>query len=80
MSGEKLSEPKGYEAPSRSIGCPSHLKNAIGEGRRPELAGGGLIRSRGGWSAEKAMRRSKERELIDDLVAALISFDSFLIL
>ena len=28
---------------------------AIDEGRRPELVGGGLIRSLGGWSAVKAM-------------------------
>ncbi|MFY9706585.1 MAG: hypothetical protein WBV95_16795 [Desulfobacterales bacterium] len=41
------------------------VKKAIGEGRRPELVGGGLIRSLGGWSSVKARRRSGERELSD---------------
>ena len=36
----------------------NYVKKGIGEGRRPELVGGGLIRSQGGWSAVKAMRRS----------------------
>jgi REP element-mobilizing transposase RayT len=46
----------------------SYVKKAIGEGRRPELVGGGLIRSLGGWSAVKAMRRSGECELSDDRI------------
>jgi len=58
----------------------NHVKKAIGEGRRTELVGGGLIPSPAGWSAMKSMRRAGERELSDDRVAALISFDSFLIL
>jgi hypothetical protein len=40
----------------------------IGEGRRPELIGGGLIRSLGRWSAVKAMRRSRECEFSDDRI------------
>ena len=35
----------------------NYVKKAIDEGRRPELVGGGLIRSLGGWAAVKAMRR-----------------------
>ena len=35
----------------------NHVKKGIDQGRRPELVGGGLIRSMGGWSAIKAMRR-----------------------
>jgi len=42
-----------------------HVQKGIDQGRRPELVGGGLIRSMGGWSAVKAMRRSGERELSD---------------
>ena len=42
-----------------------HVKKGIDQGRRPELVGGGLIRSMGGWSAVKAMRRSGDRELSD---------------
>jgi hypothetical protein len=46
----------------------SYVEGAIGEGRRPELVGGGLIRSLGGWSAVKAIRRTGERELSDDRI------------
>jgi len=46
----------------------SYVQKAVGEGRRPELVGGGLVRSMGGWSAVKAMRRSGERELSDDRI------------
>ena len=31
-----------------------YVKKAIAQGRRPELVGGGLIRSAGGWSVIKA--------------------------
>ncbi len=41
------------------------VKKGIDEGRRPELVGGGLVRSLGGWSVVKALRRSGERELSD---------------
>lgn len=33
------------------------VKGGMDQGRRPELVGGGLIRSRGGWSVVKALRR-----------------------
>ena len=46
----------------------NYVKKAVGEGRRPELVGGGLVRSMGGWSVVKAMRRSGERELSDDRI------------
>ena len=46
----------------------NYVKKGIGEGRRPELVGGGLIRSMGGWSAVKALRRSGDRELGDDRI------------
>jgi putative transposase len=38
------------------------------QGRRPELVGGGLIRSLGGWSAVKGMRRSGMRERSDERI------------
>jgi len=44
------------------------VKKGIDQGRRPELVGGGLIRSLGGWSAVKAMRHSGDRELSDDRI------------
>jgi putative transposase len=46
----------------------SYVKKGIDQGRRPELVGGGLIRSLGGWSAVKALRRAGERELSDDRI------------
>ena len=46
----------------------NYVKKGIDQGRRPELVGGGLIRSLGGWSAVKAMRRSGDRELCDDRI------------
>jgi hypothetical protein len=35
------------------------------QGRRPELTGGGLVRSAGGWSEVMAMRRQKRPEAAD---------------
>jgi len=49
-------------------GYRRYVEKAIGEGRRPELVGGGLIRSLGGWSAVKAIRHSGDRELSDDRI------------
>ncbi len=46
----------------------NYVQKGINEGRRPELVGGGLIRSLGGWSQVKALRRSAERELSDDRI------------
>jgi putative transposase len=38
-----------------------YLSEGINQGRRPELVGGGLVRSYGGWSAVLSLRRSQER-------------------
>jgi len=40
----------------------------VDQGRRPDLVGGGLIRSQGGWSAVKAMRRLGVREKSDERI------------
>jgi putative transposase len=45
-----------------------YVAKGIDLGRRPELVGGGLIRSLGGWSAVKALRRTGDRELSDDRI------------
>jgi len=47
-----------------------YVEKAAGEGRKPELTGGGLIRSMGGWAAAKMLRstarmKSDERILGD---------------
>lgn len=41
------------------------MMGGVDQGRRPELVGGGLIRSMGGWSAVKAMRKTGGDELSD---------------
>ena len=45
-----------------------YVRNGIDQGRRPELVGGGLIRSMGGWSAVLASRRRGEREASDQRI------------
>jgi putative transposase len=45
-----------------------YVKEGADQGRRPELVGGGLIRSMGGWSAVLAMRRRGEREVADQRI------------
>ena len=56
------------------------VQKGIADGRRPELTGGGLIRSLGGWAAAKALRKANtlqkgdERILGDgDFVEAVLS-------
>lgn len=44
------------------------VKEGIGQGRRSDLVGGGLIRSQGGWAAVKAMRRRGVREKSDERI------------
>jgi REP element-mobilizing transposase RayT len=55
------------------------VANAAGSGRKPELVGGGLVRSLGGWSEVLALRRRGEPAACDqrilgdsDFVAAVI--------
>jgi len=45
-----------------------YVKEGIDQGRRPELVGGGLIRSMGGWSAVLAIRRSGAKEVADQRI------------
>ena len=37
------------------------MEEGKGQGRRPELVGGGLIRSLGGWSQVLSLRGSREK-------------------
>ena len=45
-----------------------YAKEGIFLGRRPDLVGGGLIRSLGGWSEVLSLRRDKERVLSDERI------------
>ena len=44
------------------------VADGVGQGRRPELVGGGLIRSLGGWSQVLSLRRKGLRMAADDRV------------
>ncbi len=44
------------------------MNDGIDQGRRPELVGGGLIRSMGGWSVVKSKRRLDAREMGDERI------------
>ena len=44
------------------------INEGIDQGRRPDLVGGGLVRSMGGWSVVKAMRRSGIRQMGDERI------------
>lgn len=45
-----------------------YMSQGIGQGRKPELVGGGLIRSLGGWSEVKSLRRRGNRLVSDDRI------------
>ena len=56
-----------------------YMEDGLQQGRRPELVGGGLVRSRGGWSEVIALRRQGQPEIADarilggdDFVASLL--------
>ncbi len=46
----------------------TYVEKGIAQGRRPELVGGGLIRSAGGWSVVKAMRRAQDHMKSDERI------------
>ena len=50
----------GEKLPAARKAYRAYVEKGIAQGRRPELVGGGLIRSAGGWSVVKAMRRAKD--------------------
>jgi len=46
----------------------NYVREGIEKGRRPELVGGGLIRSLGGWSEVLSLRRRGERTVSDERI------------
>jgi hypothetical protein len=44
------------------------VKKGVAAGRRPDLTGGGLVRSAGGWSALRAMRKAESRMKGDERI------------
>ncbi|MFB3886786.1 MAG: transposase, partial [Thermodesulfobacteriota bacterium] len=45
-----------------------YMKEGTTQGRRPELVGGGVVRSYGGWSAVLSLRKSQERATGDQRI------------
>jgi len=52
------------------------VKKGIEIGERPDLTGGGLIRSMGGWSVVKAMRKAGEKQKADERILGSSTFVS----
>ena len=44
------------------------VEKGVAEGKRPELTGGGLIRSVGGWAAAKALRKANALQKGDERI------------
>lgn len=51
-----------------------YVAEGVSRGRRPDLVGGGLIRSLGGWAEVRAMRRRKARTLADERILGSTAF------
>ena len=45
-----------------------YVEDGLPQGKRPDLVGGGLIRSQGGWSNVISMRRQEGREMSDERI------------
>ena len=45
-----------------------YVEDGLPQGQRPDLVGGGLIRSQGGWSNVLSMRRQEDREMSDERI------------
>lgn len=54
--------------------CASFMAKGVSDGRRPDLVGGGLIRSVGGWSALKGCRESGIRIKGDERILGSSDF------
>jgi putative transposase len=56
------------------LGYKAFVRDGISQGGRPELVGGGLIRSRGGWSQVLSLRRKGEGYASDDRILGRSEF------
>ena len=58
--------------------CISHYREfgqkGIAQGRRPDLVGGGLLRSHGGWASLKALRKAGAHQKGDERILAESTF------
>jgi hypothetical protein len=51
-----------------------YVSEGVKQGHRPDLVGGGLIRSLGGWSTVQSIRRSGEKALADERILGTDDF------
>jgi hypothetical protein len=58
----------GHKAGPARRAYRTFVEKAIGEGKRTDLTGGGLVRSAGGWAAVKALREAKVFEKSDERI------------
>ncbi len=69
----------GEKVPAARKAYRAYVEKGIARGRRPELVGGGLIRSAGGWSVVKAMRRAKDHMKSDERILGDGEFAQFVL-
>lgn len=58
----------GSDTRSGKRGYSEFVRKASDQGKRPELVGGGLLRSHGGWKGVKALRRSGDYQKGDERI------------
>jgi transposase-like protein len=66
-TAEVLARFSGEESEARRL-YAAFVAEGVGEGHRPDLTGGGLVRSAGGWSEVLALRRQKQRMAFDSRI------------
>jgi len=64
----------GRSAPAARRAYRGYVKAGLPQGRRPELVGGGLIRSLGGWAEVRAVRQRKAPVLADTRILGTGAF------
>ena len=69
----------GKKVPAARKAYRAYVEKGIAQGRRPELVGGGLIRSAGGWAAVKAIRRAKDHMKSDERILGDGEFAQFVL-
>jgi putative transposase len=69
----------GEKIPAARKAYRAYVQRGIAQGHRPELVGGGLIRSAGGWSVVKAMRRAQDHIKSDERILGDGEFTQFVL-
>ena len=69
-------------APTQPRACARYrafVAEGVGRGPRPELQGGGLVRSAGGWAVVGALRRGREHWMADERILGSSEFGESLL-